>query len=179
MEPIKSFAGPGLKVALVLLGALIAHSAQASRVEGNFLGVFSGNDSAAAVELALGLDPGDVTLLAKVDLNSAPPPDPSSDGGLSLSSMTLNGNDEATSGWWDYAGPSIANIIAVKAGPDFALYEYTSVLNGGMPNMGLWNTSDLSNKGLSHLTAYSVVPEPSTALLLGFGLAHLIIRKQR
>jgi hypothetical protein len=179
MGTIKSIIRPGLKVALILLGALIAHSAQASRVEGNFLGVFSGNDSAAAVATSLGLSPGDVTLLAKVDLYGTPPPDPSTSDGLTLSNMTLNGDDEATSGWWDYAGPGIANIIAVKAGPNFALYEYTSLLTGGMPNMGLWNTSELSDKGLSHLTAYSVIPEPSTALLLGLGLGHLAVRKRR
>ena len=87
--------------------------------------------------------------------------------------MTLNEDDEAIAGDWDYSGSGTVRYFVVKAGPQYAVYEYTTAITGGSTNLGLWDTSELGNKGVSHVTAYSYVPEPTTALMLGLGLIGL------
>jgi len=164
---------------LIAMAMTLAQGASAARVEGTLLGVFPGNDSAAQLATDLGVPSGDVTLLAKVDLPGASPSDPSSNDGLTLSNFTLNGDNEAISGWWDYTGVGTVTVLVVKAGNQYAAYEYTPALTGGMMNMGLWDTSDLGNKGVSHVSAYSVIPEPASALLVGLGLLGLAARSKR
>lgn len=148
---------------------LIAAPATANRVEGNLVGVASGNDSVSALFSDFGLT---VVELAKVD-------DPAtSNDGLVLSNFTLNDDDERISGWWDYTGVGTVDYLVVKAGPNYALYEYNDVITGNMPNMGLWDTGDLDDKGMSHVTAYQVVPEPTSAGLLILGAIGLMTRRR-
>ncbi len=134
--------------------------ASANIVVGNLQGVFPGNDSVAQILIDLGLE---VILLAKVD-----DPDSMNDG-LTLSNIVME-ESEPKSGQWDFAGPEIVDLLVVKAGNDYAAYLYHAIISGSMPNTGLWNTLDLGNKGMSHISAYSIVPEPATAVFLSFGL---------
>ncbi|HIG69307.1 MAG TPA: PEP-CTERM sorting domain-containing protein [Myxococcales bacterium] len=72
----------------------------------------------------------------------------------------------------------VVDLLVVKAGNEYAAYLYTNALTGGMPNLGLWDTTDLGNKGMSHVTGYSIIPEPSTALMLSLGLVVLAVRNR-
>ena len=155
-------------VTILLVGA--AGQAAANSVRGNLLGVFPGNDSEAEILLQLGLN---VTRLARVNLPAI------STDGLTLSNFTLNDDEEPISGDWAYAGPDTVDLLVLKAGNNFAVYEYNDVITGNMPNMGIWDTSDLSNKGLSHATAYQVVPEPAAAIFIALGLAGLAYEGRR
>ncbi len=117
-----------------------------------------------------------MTLLAKIE-------DPAtSSGGLTIFNRVLKDgeDDEYVSGEWSYSGPETVNYFVVKAGNEYALYEYNDSIPGYMENMGLWNTSDLGDKGVSHISAYQVTPEPSTGILIAAGLAALAAaRRQR
>ncbi|MGB5323797.1 MAG: VPLPA-CTERM sorting domain-containing protein [Pseudomonadales bacterium] len=141
----------------------------AAVVLGNLVGVASGNDSEAAILADFGLV---VDELAKVDLPAT------SNDGLSIGSLVLNDDDEPISGDWAYAGPETVAYIVVKAGNQYALYDFTSA---AMTNVGLWDTSDLGDKGLSHLTAYSsnVIPVPAAAWLFGSGLIGLAAARRK
>ena len=151
-------------ITIASLSLLIAGGASANRVNGVLQGVFPGNDSVQAVLDELGLE---VVELAKVDIPSL------MNGGLSLTVTAVNDDDEPIAGDWDFSGPGVVDLIVVKAGPNWAAYLYNDVITNNMPNLGLWDTTDLSDKGLSHVTAYSIIPEPTTALLVGLGLAVL------
>ena len=153
--------------AFVALVLAFPFHASAARVQGLFSGVFSGNDSVASLATNLSLDPALLSQLAKVDWPSV------SEDGLAISNLTLNEDDEAIAGDWDYSGSGTVRYFVVKAGPQYAVYEYTTAITGGSTNLGLWDTSELGNKGVSHVTAYSYVPEPTTALMLGLGLIGL------
>ena len=151
--------------------SLVAGPAAAATIQGDFLGVFSGNDSVAQIQEDLGLA---VIQLAKVET-----PDLSS-GGLSVSELVFKEEGEPISGLWNYEGEDLVDIIVVKAGNEYAVYAYTDENTGGMRNMGSWNTEALDGKGMSHITAYrlvEVVPEPGIALLLG--AAGFAFRKRR
>ena len=88
-------------------------------------------------------------------------------------------DDEPIAGEWDFGGPEVVDLIVVKAGSDWAAYLYNAVITDNMPNLGLWDTGDLDDKGLSHVTAYNIVPEPGTGLLLGAVLLGLgLYRRQ-
>ena len=153
--------------AFVALVLAFPFHASAARVQGLFSGVFSGNDSVASLATNLSLDPALLSQLAKVDWPSV------SEDGLAISNLTLNEDDEAIAGDWDYSGSGTVRYFVVKAGPQYAVYEYTTAITGGSTNLGFWDTSELGNKGVSHVTAYSYVPEPTTALMLGLGLIGL------
>ncbi len=151
---------------IALAGLAFTQVASAALVQGDYLGTFDGNASEASMMADLGLN---VSQLAKVDW-----PD-TADDGLSVSDLVFNDDNEAVSGGWSYSGPGVVDYIVVKAGNMFAVYHYTDANTGGMPNMGIWDTGDLDNKGVSHISAYMVVPIPAAGWLLvsalaGFGL---------
>jgi len=145
---------------------------QASVVPGQLLGVFSGNDSVAGLYDNLGLD---VTLLAKIDTPSTIETLSLSKDGLTISDFELNSDNEAIGGEWSYSKQGIANIVVLKAGPRYAVYLFTDAITDNMPNIGLWDTSELYSKGLSHISAYSttVIPVPGAFLLFGSGILGL------
>lgn len=117
---------------------------------GDYLGTFGGNDNEASVAAALGVDEANVIFLAKVDW-----PDTEEDG-LEISNLVLNDDDEPTSGEWTYTG--LVDLIVIKAGPEFAIYLYDPATSAG-----LWDTSGVANRGLSHITAYQLEPIPLPA----------------
>lgn len=132
---------------------------------GNYLGTFSGNDSESALLADLGLD---ADRIEKIDTPST------SAGFMSIFSTILNDDNEIIKGEWSYGGPEIITHIVIKAGPNYSVFEFTDGLN-----TGFFDTSTLSNKGLSHITAYAATPVPLPAAvwfllsgcigLLGFG----------
>lgn len=154
----------------VLMALLLSGSAAAAVVQGDYLGTFSGNDSEAAMLAAIGVE---VTELARVEAPGT------SDGGLTISELVLNDDGEPISGQWEYAGPGLVDYLVIKAGNLFAVYHYTDANTSNMRNIGLWDTSDLNNKGMSHITAYqAVVPVPGAIWLLGTGLLALVRRRR-
>ena len=148
----------------VLIGFGFTSEAAASAFFGAWLGTFDGNNSESSILLDLSLE---VVRLDRVET-----PDTRS-GGLSISVLTTKDGDEPISGEWDYVGPLAVGLLVVKAGNMYAAYRYDDTITGAASRSGLWDTSQLKNKELSHLTAYRVVPEPATAVLLGMGTALL------
>lgn len=158
-------------VLIAFAAVLFATPAAANIVSGDFLGTFSGNDSESALLDDLGFE---VMLIAKVDLPLF------SNDDLSITDVVVKEGNEPISGEWNYAGSDLVDIIVVKAGNGYTAYQYTDANTANMRNVGSWSTASRYNKGLSHLTAYKIVPEPMSAALLIFGTTALaIIRKRR
>lgn len=153
------------KLIPVLAGILLCSGANAALEQGDYMGTFSGNDSEASLLAELGIN---VNLIVKNDW-----PDTMTDG-LSISELMFNDDDppEPISGEWSYDGPEIVGYIVIKAGNEYAVYDYTNV---AMTNMGIWDTADVMNKGLSHITAYEAkaIPVPAAVWLMVSGLAGL------
>ncbi len=145
-------------------GVAFAGQAEASALFGEFLGVFKGNDSEKSILRDLGYE---VLRLDRVDTSDTP------SSALSLSASASKDCDEAIAGAWLFAGPDPVDLIAIKAGNRYAVYHYIANRADGAVAAGLWDTSRLGDKELSHLSAYRVVPEPATAALLGTGLVLL------
>jgi hypothetical protein len=150
----------------VLVGSGSTSEAAASAVFGELLGVFEGNDSEDSILLDLGVE--------SIRLDRLEPPDTTSDG-LSIRVLTTKDGDEPISGEWGCVGLPAVDLIVVKAGNMYGVYRYDDAIGDTTSSSGLWDTSQLDNKGLSHLTAYRVVPEPATAVLLGMGTALLCL----
>ena len=158
----------------VLIGFGFTSEAAACAIFGELLGVFEGNDSEDSILLDLGVE---TIRLDRVE------PRVTGSGGLSLSTLTTKDGDEPICGEWDYVGLPEVDLIVVKAGSLYAAYRHDGSITDTTSSSGFWDTSQLDNKGLSHLTAYRGVPEPATAGLLGMGTATLclgsLFRKKR
>jgi hypothetical protein len=155
-------------VAVVSGMGLLSAPASAIVVEGQFLGVVAGNDSPGVILSEFGLD---VMELAKVEAPRSITTPTLSNDGLTLSDFVLvedNGIFEATSGKWTYDGSlGIVDLIVVKAGNDFAAFLFNDAITENMRTMGLFSTTQLDDKGFSHVTAYklSAVPLPPAVWL--------------
>jgi hypothetical protein len=150
---------------------LLLASASLSQADIMLIDVFSGNDSEAAVETALG---GlNVTLYDK------------SDDGSDLAVYTGNNGviTNSTDGTWDVIDNTVLiSYITVKAGPNYSLWAVNPALNSGG-----WTTAGLAvgnenQPNLSHLSLWTagggpggdpVIPEPMTIGLFGGGLLAL------
>jgi len=151
--------------ALAVLSALgIANAAAGGPLGGELLGVFEGNDSERSIRLSLGLE--------AVQLDRVEPPDGRA-GALGISILATKDGEEAIAGTWRYAGPSEVDLIAVKAGNAYAVYRYEGAIRAAACGSGHWDTRELGDRELSHLSAYRLVPEPASAALLGLGIASL------
>jgi hypothetical protein len=101
--------------------------------------------------------------------------------------LTRNGDNEPIGGQWDYTDPTAAgrvvDLFAVKAGNQFALYEYTDANTDNMRNIGIWDTGDVDSKGMSHVTGYRLVgavPEPGSLFVwLVLGVAGVVCGLRR
>jgi len=165
-------------LALVLLvGPLAGTHLNAALLYGSYLGTFSGDDSAASLLDDLGLH---VELLSQVASSTT------NNGVLSyVPTEVVYTNDSVNyyAGDWFYAGPAPVDYLAVKAGPNYAVYDYTGGYDPDWPNAGLWDTADLDDAAMVHLTVYTVpraIPEP-TGLVLALtaaGFATLFRRRR-
>ena len=125
-------------------------------------------------------DPVDLEFYAKVDAPGAY----SANGGLTVTYDATN-----LFGTWS-TGDQLIEFYSVKAAKEFAFYW----IEGGASS-GEWSTEHLLNNGgnipqISHLSTWNAlddpgdppsdpVPEPSTIILLGFGLLGLAAFKRK
>jgi hypothetical protein len=143
------------------------------------VGIFSGNDKASGPDKSLNAD-----AKAGVDVNLVlVGTDESFDGGDipgMVGAFTLTMDGDKHSGTWSYSA-GIIDYVSLKAGPQWALYEYDPGVSSG-----LWSTIGLlvgsgNQAQASHLSFWQKVeddvqptPEPSTMLLLTTGLAGML-----
>ena len=165
-----------MKTILMGLAFVLAHNsiASAALTTGTYLGIFSGNDDKASVELALGAPVNliDIALFDKSDENPV------------LTDITYD-DGKLLSGSWDVINNAVKiSFVTVKASNEFALYQYDPAVNAG-----LWTTAGITNnngkqQNLSHLSFWSQpdtvqTPEPASIGLLGTGLSGIAFLARR
>ena len=157
--------------ALLLLLIPTTASATAVCQPGDFLGYFQGNDDAASVGAALGID---ATLLGKVD-------DPPGSAGTFVIDVTTWDVTDPLAGTWQWQGFTPANLLTMKANGGWAAYCLLPPCDEPFgPQSGTWDTRmNLEGKGLSHASVWSVdcihAPEPTTLVLCVLAAALIII----
>lgn len=136
-----------------------------------FVGVFSGNDLSPGMDKSVNVDAAsgmDLDLIPVGSENEFDVSDLDSTIGL----FTVDDDGDELSGTWSISAGTV-DYVSVKAGNDFALYQYIPSATGGD-----WSTEELSvgsgnQPTLSHLTFWTKVPEPGTALLMLLAIAGL------
>jgi len=158
-----------LPLSLLLLAGPVAATPMLDPCSGGdctFVGIFSGNDLSSGPDKSLNIDAVsgmDVDLITVGSGNEFDVGDLDTTVGL----FTVNDDGDRKSGTWSISS-GVIDYLSVKAGPNYALYQYTPAASSG-----LWSTNGLLVGGgnqptLSHLTFWRKVsvPEP-TSLAVG------------
>jgi hypothetical protein len=168
--------------ALALASAVcLAAPARADHLAlGTFLGTGTGdNDTEALIESIFGFAPGSIMMLARIPGPDGLPVEGTEVDGLSYDNFfdSTDNPGEPGGGDWFYAGPEVVDLIAVKAGPNWGVFQFDDGLNqGGFSSEPL----DENNwRGFGDVTAYKIVPEPATLSLVGLGLLALAGARRR
>lgn len=135
-----------------------------------YLGTFPGNDLPGIVDTLLGID---ATLLGSTEV-------PGVDNDFAVGGSLFTPDGWVTGGWYY---PGQVNLITIKAGNEWAAFcvrdpcetiEFSKrhFLASSFTSSGAWSTEMLGWKGVSHVSAWSVlcVPEPSTFILVLVGM---------
>lgn len=151
---------------LCFLTASVLGASSATALE--LVGVFDGNDFYSEgndrCTVCDILEDDEAFLLARLE-----------DGENCSTGFEITFDDDKSGTWTPIDVPEDATHLAVKAGPNFALYEITD------PDGDIWTTEALRNRGgqqpgLSHLSFYvspGTVPEPGAGILLLIAAAGL------
>jgi hypothetical protein len=149
---------------------------------GTFLGPGAGdNDTEALIESIFGFAPGSIMMIARILGPDGLPIEGTEVDGLSYDNFVLNDDDEPAGGDWFYDGPEVVDLVAVKAGPNWGVWQFTDGLNqGGFNTLDLQPGNDPGDqRGFGDVTVYKIVPEPSSLALVGVGALALALRVRR
>ena len=181
------------RVAVLVAVAVMAGAVQSASAGlmnlGTHMGTFSGNDDLSTVAMNLGMPEENLMFVTRfeeesefesgtwADFNNPADVDHTltKDGITIESTAWKDGNpDEAIAGTW-MSDVQMVFVVTPKAGNGYALY----IADG---TCGLWDTSELEGKGISHLSFYKitgVIPEPASLALMGLGGLALLRRRRR
>lgn len=154
---------------------------------GTFLGPGTGdNDTEALIESIFGFAPGSIMMVARILGPEGLPVEGTEVDGLSYDNFVLNDDDEPAGGDWFYDNSLtgfVVDLIAVKAGPNWGVWQFTDGLNqGGFNTLQLQPGNPPGDqRGFGDVTAYKIVsvPEPASLALVGVGALALALRVRR